>query len=61
MLERIRGFRTIIVGVLLVLYALSSVAGIDVPDPDGETALTVTGALMIALRLVTNGPVPFRE
>lgn len=55
--ERIRGYKTLATGAFLVTYALAGAAGIDVPSPDGEQALVVSGALMIMLRFATSGRV----
>lgn len=54
---RIRGYRTLIVAGVLVIYAALSWAGIDVPSPDGEQSLAVSGALMALLRVITSGPI----
>ena len=58
MLERIRGYRTIIVGALVVIYALLQMAGIaDLPNPDGEETAGILGAIMILMRFATSGSV----
>lgn len=55
--ERAKGFKTVITGGFLVAYAAAAVLGIEVPVPEGEQALAFTGAVMILLRFVTDGPV----
>lgn len=61
MAEKLRGYKTIITGAFLVAYALAAVIGAPVPNPDGEAALALTGALMVILRFVTNGPALNRD
>lgn len=56
MFGRFKGYKTIAVGGFLVAYAVAAMAGIEVPTPDGEEAMGLTGALMLILRFVTNGP-----
>lgn len=60
-MERLRGYRTLITAGFLVLYAIASTLGAEVPEPDGESALLVTGGLMAILRLVTKTPVGAKE
>jgi len=56
--ERIKGYRTVIVGALIVVYAALQMAGLDgLPNPDGEETMGLMGALMILLRFVTSGSV----
>ena len=55
-MEKIQGYKTFIVAGLLIVYAVLNWMSIEVPDPDGETALSVGGAFMILMRLVTKTP-----
>lgn len=60
MLDMVKGFRTIIVGLMLAVApsALDYLVNVDwnvMLGPKG--ALAVSGVLMIVLRLVTNTPV----
>lgn len=57
---RLKGYRTIIVGGFLVAYAIADMLGIDVPNPDGEQAVALSGAAMLLLRFITSGPVGFK-
>lgn len=61
MAAKLRGYKTIITGVFLVAYALAALIGVPVPNPDGETALAITGAAMVLLRFVTDGPALNRD
>lgn len=56
MLKKMKGWKTYSVALFLVLYAIASALGLDVPSPDGEEALALSGAVMMILRFVTTGP-----
>lgn len=55
----LKGYKTYIVGALLVLYAVCQWLGIDipaVPQPGDPGSLTTGGILMLLLRKVTDSP-----
>jgi hypothetical protein len=56
MREKVHGYKTVVVAALLFLYALASWSGIDIPEPDGEQALTGGALLMVIMRMLTDGP-----
>ncbi|HEY6009445.1 MAG TPA: hypothetical protein VIU40_14055 [Geobacteraceae bacterium] len=54
MLAAIKGYRTIIVAILVIAYGVAGAAGVDVPASDNSFSLAITGLLMAIMRYFTD-------
>ena len=57
MLAKLKGYRTIIVAIAVVLYGVSSALGVDLPAADNSVSVAISGMLMLVLRFITDSPV----
>ena len=56
-MAKFSGYRTVTVAAALLVYTIALGLGIELPEPNGEQALSVCAVLMFALRMITTGPV----